>query len=214
LLQILRNPQARHNLESNSRIKIIYDPNTSYNSSDEEEENLREALEASLRTATPPPTSFTSTVEVFFRHGILDYCHDIPNGFYACFGSFPEVADKGEVPLLANLQRCQIVEGRDVILFDLHTDLALATFKAHVLSTAPQNEAFFDRVAWAAQTVSSRLGGSYPDAKLQKQYIEYSAKLQARHGSVVLTAGELTVRPLPFHTASGCLAFGAPHSVY
>ena len=188
----MRNPEALDNLANNSRVKILYDPGTGYQD-DADEEELQAAMEASLRTPTPPPSVIVNTVAHFFRRGTLEHSQSMPNGFYACFGEFPEIADKGEVPLLANLRLCQIVEGRDVISFDLSSDPALVEFKHQVLRGQSGGTALA-RAAWVAQLVAQRLGGAQSDRDLQQPYTEYSATLQARHNSVILPVGELTVR--------------------
>jgi hypothetical protein len=195
-LQIMRNPQARSNIQSNSKIKIIYDPQ-SYDSAEDDDGDIQAAMEASLRPPTPPPLALSNTVALFFHQGVLPYSHDIPSGFYACFGVFAEVANKDEVPSLANLRRCPIIEGRDVIVLDVDADPALAGFKQQVQASAPRvlGASVMARVAWVVQLVATRLGGSHSDEELAEQYLNYSVVLQARYNSVALPIGELTVRP-------------------
>jgi Ethylene-responsive protein kinase Le-CTR1 len=197
----MRNPQAQQSLAQNSRIKIIYDTGGAggYESVDEVDGELQAAMEASLRP-TPPPlaaaTPLQGAVELFHRHGILDYSVELPNGFYACFGAFPDAADDDETPTLAALQRCAVMPGRDVVLFDLQSDPALAEFKHQVISRSPPagGDGVLAHVAWVAQLVAARLGGPLADEKLAERYSEYSAGLQARQRSVVLSASKLKAR--------------------
>ncbi len=41
----------------------------------------------------------------------LDYVDNVCDGFYECWGDFPEVVDKGEFPALAALKHVQLFEG-------------------------------------------------------------------------------------------------------
>jgi hypothetical protein len=197
-LQLINDPNAMQNLRSgNGKIKVIYDPQPMA-SDDEDEQHIQAAVQASLRAASPPPSSVNPSITRFFMRGSLDYTNSIPDGFYACCGEFPEVADKGELPMLSQLLMCQqIIEGRDVILFDLTTDPALEDFKQHVIDGMPQvaGASLVNKVAWVVQLVAARLGGAARDEALKALYTAHSADLQRCNAAVVIPVGQLSVLP-------------------
>ena len=201
LLQIMRNPEALSTIQNNNRVRIVYDPGAdqhhpSQNLDDEEQEQLHRAMEASLRATTHSPAAAaapSAAVAYFHKSSALPYTTTVHNGFYACFGDFPEVAGADEVPSLAFLATCARIEDREVILFDVSDDEALLSWKHEIISSCPAT-APHEQVRWAAQQVARRLGGAASDAAQRQRYSEYSATMQAQLETVVLPAGELRVR--------------------
>jgi hypothetical protein len=211
-LQLHNDPNAMQNLRSgNGKIKVIFDPRPA----SDDEDDIQAALQASLRGPSPPPPSVNPAITRFFVRGCLDYSNSIPDGFYAVFGEFPEVADKGCLPMLSQLMMCeQIIEGRDVILFDLTSDPALEDFKQQVIDSMPQvaGATLVNKVAWVVQLVAARLGGARSDEALKSAYTAHSIEVQRRNGSVVIPVGQLSVRclarvPLVSLTTYPCASF-------
>lgn len=196
------------------KFRIFYDDTAADEEASPSDPDIRAALELSARsasgraassagrvassgTSTPAP-NVDPAVHAFFRTGALDFSHRIAPGFYACFGEFPEVADKGELPALPLLRQCVVLEGREVITVDPGADQGLRTFLDVKIIEAISNEGSMDttwRLGMVAALVAARLGGAAPDLALAARYSQYSNSMQIGQQSAVLPLGMLTVRP-------------------
>lgn len=191
------------------KFRIFYDDTATDDETGPTNPEIRAALERSARSASGRAVSSTSSsaalttdpaVHAFFRTGALDYSHRIAPGFYACFGEFPEVADKGELPALSLLRKCVVLEGREVITVDPTSDQGLSTFLDVKIIEAVTSEGSMQttrRVATVAGLVAARLGGASQDLALAARYSQYSNSMQLGQQSAVLPLGMLTVRPAP-----------------
>lgn len=188
------------------KFRIFYDDTAEDEDSTPSTSEIRAALERSARSASgrggnsaSSSTALTNdpAVHAFFHSGALDYTHPIAPGFYACFGEFPEVADKGELPALPLLRQCVVLEGREVITVDPNSDQGLRTFLDVKIIEAISSGGSMEtnrRVMTVAALVSSRLGGASPDLALAARYSQYSNSMQIGQQSSVLPLGMLTVR--------------------
>ena len=188
------------------KFRIFYDDTPVDDDDGPTSSDMRAALERSARSTSSRAGSASSSnnqvvdpaVRTFFHSGSLDYCLRIAPGFYACFGEFPEVADKGELPALPLLRQCVVVEGREVITVDPNTDQGLRTFLDVKIIEAVTRQGTMDtrlRIAAVVRLIAVRLGGASPDHALAARYSQYSHSMQLGQQSVVLPLGMLTVRP-------------------
>eukprot|EP00892_Ulva_mutabilis_P001294 jgi/Ulvmu1/11165/UM072_0001.1 len=186
------------------KFRIFYDDTAADDDDGPNASDMRAALERSTRSASSRAASSASAsaqmsdpaVRAFFGSGALDYSHRIAPGFYACFGEFPEVADKGELPSLPLLRQCVVLEGREVITVDPNSDQGLRTFLDVKIIEAVTAEGTVEttrRVAVVAALVASRLGGASPDHSLAARYSQYTHSMQLGQQSAVLPLGMLTV---------------------
>lgn len=206
-VQVLEQVQGQH--AKGKKLRILFDDGENIGSDD-----IMRAAHSGTRGAgvrTDP------VVLHFFKHGELTYKQALTHGFYAPFGDFPEVAEKDELPPLTGLlERCSVLEGREVVLIDPQMDNELRAFLdgpvVEVASAA--GEAHMVRVQRVAVLVATKLGGAMSDAALTAQYSTYSQSLQHTQGSTVLLLGTLSVRT-PSHCSTVPLYFSAvpPHAV-
>lgn len=185
-VQVLEQVQGQH--AKGKKLRILFDDGENIGSDD-----IMRATNSGPRVRTDP------TVFHFFKYGELTYKQALSHGFYAPFGDFPEVAEKDELPPLTGLiERCSVLEGREVILIDPQVDNELRAFLdgpvVEVASAA--GEAHMVRVQRVAVLVATKLGGAMSDGALGAQYSTYSQSLQHTQGSTVLLLGTLSVRPL------------------
>jgi Ethylene-responsive protein kinase Le-CTR1 len=189
-VQVLEQVQGQH--AKGKKLRILFDDGENIGSDD-----IMRASYSGHRVRTDP------SVLHFFKYGELTYKQALPSGFYAPFGDFPEVAEKDELPQLTELiERCSVLEGREVILIDPSLDNDLRAFLdgpvVEVASAA--GESIMYRVQRLAVLVATRMGGAMTDGALGAQYSTYSQSLQHTQGSAVLLLGMLSVRTLPHST--------------
>lgn len=184
-MQVLEQVQGQH--AKGKKLRILFDDGENIGS-----EDIMRATYSGPRVRADP------TVLHFFKYGELTYKQALVHGFYAPFGDFPEVAEKDELPQLSELmERCSVLEGREVILIDTQVDNDLRAFLdgpvVEVASAA--GDVLMVRVQRVAVLVATRLGGAMTDGALGAQYSTYSQSLQHTQGSTVLLLGSLSVRP-------------------
>ncbi|GMH39148.1 hypothetical protein BSKO_07046 [Bryopsis sp. KO-2023] len=164
--------------------------------------STQDVYSASLASSSGINTAEALSSNYYFI-GTIDYEEHVCDGFYDCWGEFPEAIPPGasssaSFPVLRSLKRLKLEEGdlREVVLVHHFKDAVLPSIEvaAHEAVTKLIERGPVACVQALAQIVSHQMGGAVSDEKmLIRSWQRSSQRLKRKYRSAVIPIGKLRV---------------------